>query len=146
MAPRENNLDSLREVHERMRLYTVSQRDSRWIHWVRKQARNAGKMLFCSLRAHQHEPAVPRPPQGNVNRIEWMARRKDLEVVGATGRSAWPTNRKPGWSVTEKREAVRATSRPWRDPTSLSLFGCRGSDRCDTRCARTHAQCAKHSF
>src|ERR1700729_1328059 len=107
MAPRENNLNSLREVHERMRLYTVSRGDSRRIVARPNERKNAGKMLFCSLRAHQHEPAVPRPPQGNVNRIEWMARRKDLEVVGATGRSAWPTNSKPGWSVTEKREAVR---------------------------------------
>jgi hypothetical protein len=44
MAPRENNLNSLREVHERLGLYTVSQQDLRWMRRAPQQRKNAGKM------------------------------------------------------------------------------------------------------
>jgi hypothetical protein len=69
MVPRENNLNSLREVHERMRLYTVLRRDSPRMRWLLKQGKKAGKM-----------PALPTP----LDTIERLA----LHALGVAGAQA----------------------------------------------------------
>src|SRR3984957_14559073 len=104
MILRRNNLNSLREVHERMRLYTVSWGDSRWIRW--DDGRDLAEMGRSSA-APVHE------------RLAWLNGGAESQVKTAGKMPALP---------------LRATSRLWRGPTSLFLCGCRGSGRCDMRC------------